>query len=230
MSRSQRLLELVQLLRQFRYPVPGKTLADELGISLRSLYRDIATLQAQGADIQGEPGMGYILKPGFMLPPLMFNEEEIEALVLGARWVAKRTDDKLRIAAKQSLAKIAAVLPNALRYQLETSGLLVGPQTKGFEAKEGYEALIRYAIRREFKLKLHYTSENNDTTERIIWPLALGFFDDSRIIVAWCELRKSYRHFRTDRISSLTLVEQHFDKRRPVLLKEWRKLHNIPEQ
>lgn len=230
MSRSQRLLEILQLLRQYRYPVPGKALADKLHISLRTLYRDIATLQTQGADIQGEPGMGYILKPGFMLPPLMFTEEEIEALVLGARWVARRADDKLKFAAIQGLAKISAILPNELRYQLETSGLVVGPPTEVLAVKEGYEALIRYSIRKEFKLMLKYTDEKNETSERTILPLALGFFDDSRVIVAWCELRKGFRHFRTDRISSLVLVEQHFDQKRTALLKQWRKLHNIPEQ
>ena len=88
MSRSQRLLDLIQVLRRHRRPVSGHALADELGISIRTLYRDIATLQAQGADIEGEPGLGYILKPGFMLPPLMFSEDEIEAMVLGSRLVA----------------------------------------------------------------------------------------------------------------------------------------------
>lgn len=88
MSRTQRLFNLIQILRRHRYPVTGKQLADELDVSLRTLYRDIATLQTQGASIEGEPGLGYVLRPGFMLPPLMFSEDEIEALVLGSRWVA----------------------------------------------------------------------------------------------------------------------------------------------
>ena len=95
MSRSERLLDLLQILRGYRQPVSGQVLADRLGVSIRTLYRDIATLQGQGADIQGEPGLGYVLKPGFMLPPLMFTVDEIEALVLGARWVARRGDDRL---------------------------------------------------------------------------------------------------------------------------------------
>ena len=92
MSRSERLLDLLQILRRYRNPVRGALLADQLGISLRTLYRDIASLQAQGARIDGEPGIGYLLRPGYLLPPLMFSEEEIEALVLGSRWVSKRTD------------------------------------------------------------------------------------------------------------------------------------------
>src|SRR5690242_7496446 len=115
MSRAERLLDLIQILRRHRQPVAGAVLAQELGISLRSLYRDIATLQAQGAHIDGEPGLGYILRPGFMLPPLMFSEDEIEALVLGSRWVTERGDLRLADAARNALAKIAAVLPPDLR-------------------------------------------------------------------------------------------------------------------
>lgn len=228
MSRSQRLLGLLELLRQHRYPVSGKLLAEKLDISLRTLYRDIATLQAQGASIEGEPGLGYVLKPGFTLPPLMFSEEEIEALVLGSRWVAKRADDKLQTAAKNALAKISAVLPAPLRYQLESSGLLIGP-AKTKDAHE-HEIIIRQAIRKEFKVKLNYTDLNKQTSQRIIWPLALGFFEEVRIVVAWCELRKDFRHFRSDRIQDLSLMPSPFPKRRQSLLKQWRELHSIPEQ
>ncbi len=110
MSRAERLLDLVQVLRRHRGPVSGRHLAETMGVSLRTLYRDIASLQAQGAAIEGEPGLGYVLRPGFTLPPLMFREEEIEALVLGMRWVATRTDGPLASAAGDALAKIAAVL------------------------------------------------------------------------------------------------------------------------
>ena len=127
MPRSDRLLALIQALRRRRRPASGKALAAELGISLRTLYRDVAGLQAQGADIVGEPGVGYVLKPGFLLPPLMFSEDEIEALVLGSRWVADRADDRLGAAARNALAKIAAVLPADLRDGLEGSTLLIGP-------------------------------------------------------------------------------------------------------
>ena len=107
MSRAERLLELIQTLRRFRHPVSGAALAEELGVSLRTLYRDIQSLKAQGARIEGEPGLGYILRPGFMLPPLMFSEDEIEALVLGSRWVADRGDTRLGEAARNALTKIA---------------------------------------------------------------------------------------------------------------------------
>ncbi len=111
MTRAERLLALVRLLRTYRYPVAGQQLAEALSISLRTLYRDIATLQAQGADIRGEPGLGYVLHPGFVLPPLMFTEHELEALMLGMRWVAQRADPALSQAANDVLAKAEAVLP-----------------------------------------------------------------------------------------------------------------------
>src|SRR4051812_27083015 len=120
MSRAERLLTLMQALRLRRFPVTGLELASELGISLRTLYRDIASLQAQGARIDGEPGLGYLLRPGFMLPPMMFSEEEIEALVLGSRWVAERADSTLSAAARHALAKIASVLPAELQNRLDT--------------------------------------------------------------------------------------------------------------
>src|SRR5882724_3329310 len=106
MPRSQRLLDLMQVLRRHRRPVSGAVLAEEVGVSLRTLYRDIESLKSLGAYIDGEAGVGYVLRPGFMLPPLMFTQEEIEALVLGSRWVAKRSDARLGLAARNALAKI----------------------------------------------------------------------------------------------------------------------------
>src|ERR1700726_3062825 len=127
MSRAQRLLDLIQLLRRHRYPVSGAALAEELCVSLRTVYRDIDTLIAQGARIDGEAGAGYVLRDGFMLPPLMFSEEEINALVLGSRWVAERGDDPLRAAARNALAKIVAVLPEDMREEVDAGRLLIGP-------------------------------------------------------------------------------------------------------
>jgi len=124
MPRAQRLLELMELLRSYRHPVAGDDLANKLGISLRTLYRDIRVLQEQGANIEGEAGLGYVLKPGFTLPPLMFTEDEIEALVLGSRWVAKRGDVRLSHSALSARDKIAAVLPSELKVSLHNSGLL----------------------------------------------------------------------------------------------------------
>jgi predicted DNA-binding transcriptional regulator YafY len=194
------------------------------------VYRDIVTLQGQGASIDGEPGLGYILRPGFMLPPLMFSEEEIEALVLGSRWVARRADKKLRLAATNVLAKISAVLPEDLRHLLTFSGLLIGPVKNPIEHDDEKEALIRLAIRKEHTLQMTYMDAKGEVSQRIIWPLALGFFEDIHVVVAQCQLRKDFRHFRTDRIVTLTSTETRYPERRHRLLKKWREINNIPEQ
>lgn len=229
MSRSQRLLDLIQILRRHRRPVSGATLADESGVSLRTLYRDIETLKAQGAHIDGEAGVGYVLRPGFMLPPLMFTEEEIEALVLGSRWVADRADTQLGDAARNALAKIAVVLPDDLRTSLDTSSLLIGP-CDPISAGDAELASIRAAIRAERKLQIVYSDGKKAQTRRLIWPIALAFFDRVRMVVAWCELRNGYRHFRTDRIAALKPTSKRYPRRRQALLKEWRSLEGIPEQ
>ena len=221
MSRSQRLLDLIQILRRHRFPVTGAALADELGISLRSLYRDIATLQQQGANIAGEAGLGYVLRPGFMLPPLMFTEDEIEALVLGSRWVADRADVRFAAIARNALAKIAAVLPNELRETLDASTLLIGPG-KSLAKSDLDLPLIRRAIRAEHKLDITYRDLKDIESKRTIWPFALAYFDQVDVIVAWCELRKGFRHFRADRIVLLTENAQRYPRRRATLLKEWR--------
>lgn len=225
--RAPRLLDLIQLLRRHRQPVTGAALAEELGVSLRTLYRDIATLQAQGARIDGEPGVGYMLRPGFMLPPLMFSEDEIAALVLGSRWVADRADTPLGAAARNALAKIAAVLPPDLRDDLDASTLIIGPGPV-IAAGDMELATIRQAIRAERKLAIAYRDGHAADTERTIWPFALAFFDRVRVVVAWCELRQSFRHFRTDRIARLTLTDTRYPRRRQVLLKAWREAEGIP--
>lgn len=227
-ARSERLLALLQTLRRYRQPVSGAKLAAETGVSLRTLYRDIASLQAQGAFIEGEAGLGYVLRPGFMLPPMMFSQEEIEALVLGSRWVAKTADPRLAAGAVDALAKIAAVLPPDLKDELDNSTLLVAsPRKREDRADLG---LIRKAIRAEHVLELAYEDEKGTSTRRNIWPFALGFFDSVRVVVAWCELRQDFRHFRTDRIADIIVTEKRYPRRRPVLLKEWRTKEGIPDQ
>ena len=221
MSRSARLFDLLQLLRRHTRPLSGALIASELQISLRTLYRDIATLQAQGAHIDGAPGLGYLLRPGFVLPPLMFSADEVEALVLGSRWVADRGDSRLAAAARDALVKIAAVLPAELRLELESSALLVGPGA-AITAGDVDIAAVRLAIRQEHKLQIHYRDAAGNGSERFIWPFALGFFDRVQVVVAWCELRQDLRHFRTDRIAALADSGQRYPRRRQALLKAWR--------
>lgn len=226
MSRASRLLDLVQALRHRRLPVRGEDLADELGVSLRTLYRDVATLRAQGADIEGEAGVGYVLRSGFLLPPLMFDDEEIEAIVLGARWVGEHGDPTLAGAARDALAKIAAVLPAHRRAELETPSLMV-PGRRAPPAGVGLD-LLRRALREERKLALLYRDAEGRETRRLVWPIALGFFQETRMLAGWCETRADFRHFRIDRMVEATIEEARPPRRRRTLLAEWRRSEKIP--
>jgi predicted DNA-binding transcriptional regulator YafY len=228
-ARSERLLELIQLLRRHRWPVSGQALAQELGVSLRTVYRDIQTLVGQGASIDGEAGIGFVLRPGFVLPPLMFSDEELEALVLGSRLVAQRGDAPLACAAMNVIAKIAAVLPDDLREGIADTGLLAGGRPDAAATPVDL-APIRAAIRAEQKLVLHYADRKGDRSRRTVWPIAIGFFERVRVLAAWCELRQDFRHFRTDRIVTLQRTDRRYPRRRRALMKEWQEIERIAPQ
>jgi len=228
MARSERLLTLLQTLRRYRRPIRGAALAAETGVSLRTLYRDIASLQAQGAMIEGEAGVGYVLKPGFLLPPMMFSQDEIEALVLGSRWVARAAEPRLASAGTDAIAKIAAVLPDDMREAIDQATLLVGPRRGGEDRAD--LTVIRKTIRSERILDMHYSDEHGAVTTRRVWPFALSYLEQVRVMVAWCELRQDFRHFRTDRIIDMTPQEVRYPKRRAALVKEWRERQGFPPE
>ncbi|MCB1394806.1 MAG: YafY family transcriptional regulator [Rhodobacter sp.] len=217
-TRSERLLAVLQILRRHRHPVAAQRIAEETGTSLRTVYRDIDALRAQGAAIEGEAGLGYVLRPGFLLPPLMFTEDEIEALVLGARLVAARGDPALSAAAIEAVARIGAVLPGALRDLAETSALLVPP---GPRRDAPFMAGLRSAIRAERKVAIRYRDKAGTETERIVWPFAMGFFDSVQVLVAWCETRQAVRHFREDRIATCAVLDARYPQRRARLMRDW---------
>ncbi|MFT3912944.1 MAG: YafY family protein [Anaeromyxobacteraceae bacterium] len=225
MSRASRLLSLLQALRRHRRPVTGAALASELRVSLRTVYRDIATLQAQGAAIRGEAGLGFVMKPGYLLPPLMLSEEELEALVLGGQWVAKRADARLGDAARNALAKIAAVLPGELRDGIDVPALLVPGDV---EPGERDLPVVRAAIRGERKLFIAYEDGKGARSERTIWPFMLAYFERVRVVAAWCERRRGFRAFRVDRIAKIEPLDDRYPRRRQVLLAEWREREGIP--
>jgi predicted DNA-binding transcriptional regulator YafY len=222
MSRTARLFRLMDALRGRRRPVTAAFLAAELSVSVRTVYRDISTLADLGAPIEGEAGLGYLLRSGFFLPPLMFVEDELEALVLGARWVQAQDDAALARAATMALAKIATASPRDLRDKIAETGLWA-PRWKRSGAASLGLAPIREAIRRERKVGISYSDESGRNTERLIWPIGLAFFEDKRVIAAWCELRNGFRHFRADRIAALRTTEEAYPVRRALLVKAWRR-------
>lgn len=229
MTRTVRLLTLIQALRRHRRPVSGRELAEEMSISLRTIYRDIQTLINQGVPVCGERGIGYVMRPGFLLPPLMFRDEEIEALILGSRWVAQQADEALATAAQDAVVKIMTVLPENLKERVENAGLFPVPTED--RALDTVEArVLREALRRERKLRIVYRDERGRETTRVIWPVALAFFEKVRMLVAWCEMRAAFRHFRTDRIVSATITQEGLPRRRRLLLREWRNQEGIPDR
>jgi predicted DNA-binding transcriptional regulator YafY len=227
MSRAARLLDLIQALRRHRRPVTASRLAESLGVSERTIYRDVLTLNAQGADIRGEAGLGYVLSAGFTLPPLMFTDDEIEAIVLGLRWVKGRADAKLARGASDASAKIADVLPKDLRERAEATELHV-PPPKTRRSASCDLSLLREAMRTERKLQIGYADANKRKSERKIWPLLLGFFNETEVLAAWCETRKAFRHFRTDRIVDATVTTEPLPQRRRSLVAQWRRTENAP--
>lgn len=227
MSRTSRLFMLMDALRARRRPISAANLAAELAVSVRTLYRDVQTLIELGAPIEGEAGIGYLLRTGFFLPPLMFGEDELEALVLGARWVQRQEDAALAEAATRALAKIATASPKDLRDRIADTGLWV-PAARKSGAGVTLRPL-REAIRREHKVHIAYTNEAGLASERVVWPIGLAFYEGRPVLAAWCELRAAFRHFRADRITQLNASGERYPQRRSVLVKAWLNEMNISE-
>lgn len=221
MDKTERLFAVMDALRRHRRPVTAAALAEEQGVSVRTLYRDVQTLIGLGAPIDGEAGVGYMLKPGFFLPPLMFTPEELEALVLGARWVGAQPDDGLGAAARNALAKIATASPEDLRDRINDTGLW---PVAVWSEKKPMPVLgqVRQAMRTEKALQIAYADESGRPSKRTIWPVQLAYYEGKQTIAAWCCLRAAFRNFRTDRIVSLVVTDDRYGKRRAVLEREWR--------
>lgn len=219
MRRADRLLQIVQLLRRRRAPITAEQIAEELEVVSRTIYRDIATLQGSRVPIEGQAGVGYVLRPGYDLPPLMFNQEELEAIVLGARMAADRGDPELARAAENVLAKVSAVLPDQLASRIWRATLLVPHRSAEAAAFGDHLPLIRRAIRTQAKIEIDYRDGQGEETTRTLWPLGLYFFSHVTLICAWCELREDFRAFRADRIGSCTMSGDRFNAENGGLLR-----------
>lgn len=228
-SRSARLLDLLQALRGRRRPVTAAQLAADLEVSERTIYRDVATLMSQGAPIQGEAGVGYILRQGLFLPPLMLSEDETEAVLLGLRYVDQRGDEVLRKAAAIALAKIGAVLSPEAEATLAGPLAIPGPTPEAFPQNTVPLSQLRAAIRDRRRLEIDYLDGEGRASQRVVWPVQLGFMERARVVAAWCELRRDFRMFRTDRILAATELDR-YPARRPDLLQRLRAHLNQADQ
>lgn len=219
MRRADRLFDVIQILRTAARPMTAATLADRLEVTVRTIYRDIAALQASRVPIEGATGLGYVLRRGFDLPPLMFTQEEIDAIAVGARLTRRLRDPKLQQAAESVLGKLAEIVPQALRAQLAGAPYYV---SDGSHPAPGIDpAELRRAIRETRKLAIGYADEDGRRTDRTIWPLALAYYVDVTLIGAWCELRRDFRHFRVDRIRGGRVLGECFPAENGRLAAEW---------
>ena len=220
MRRAERLFQIIQILRRSRAPVTANAIAAELETSKRSVYRDIAALVGQRAPIRGEAGVGYVLDAGFDMPPLMLTPDEIEAAVLGAQWVAGRGDPVLAKAARDLTSKIAAAVPDRLRPYVLEPAAAAAPAWKP-QADKIDVAQVRAWIHAGRKIRLNYSDEAGSVSERVIWPVTVGYRETLRMIIAWCELRAAFRTFRTDRVVDAEFLDERHGKRPGVLRGEW---------
>jgi len=220
MRRADRLFDIIQRLRAASKPTTAARLAEELEVTERTVYRDIATLQARRVPIEGAAGVGYVLRKGFDLPPLMFTIDEVEAIAVGARLVRRLKDPKLQEAADAVLAKVGVVVPERLRPHVADAPIYVSPGIAA-EAKGADLAEIRAAIRDSRKLYVAYADGRGRRTNRVIWPIAMAYYVDVTLVGAWCELRTDYRNFRVERIVSSRVLDEHFDQDSGRLFREW---------
>lgn len=208
MRRADRLFEIIQILRR-RKATRAADLAALLEVSERTVYRDISDMISRGVPIEGEAGVGYILRPGFDLPPLMFNENEIEALLLGTRIVQSWADPELAEAAASALHKIGEVVPDALGRQLDLINLWT-PVEPAREPITIDQAALRRAIREKRKVQFAYHDLEGRMSERRVRPLIMAFYGQVWLLAAWCETRDGFRVFRIDRMSNFDVLDEHF--------------------
>jgi predicted DNA-binding transcriptional regulator YafY len=220
MQLATRHSQIVDILRAHHQPVTAAYLAQETSVNVRTIYRDIACLMASNVPITGQAGIGYKLEAGYLLPPLMFNVEELEALLLGAGMVKRQGDTKLASAVDRAIEKISFVLPARLKDTATNLPLRVVPNSK-LPTNLVELSDLRAALRKERKIKITYADEAGRITVRTVWPILLGYFEHVRMLVAWCEMRQGFRHFRSDRIQSFSLLPDDIPEKRKILEGRW---------
>ncbi|MDD7969983.1 helix-turn-helix transcriptional regulator [Roseinatronobacter alkalisoli] len=209
--KTHRLFSLLDHLRSARRPVPAGVLAQRLGVSTRTIYRDVATLQEIGAPIRGEAGIGYQLEQGYFLPPLQFDTEEMEAIMLGMRHLMARRGGGLRDAAERVTGKVAASLGAEVGQKFQNLNLLAVTRHRAADVlAEQWGGMARRAIRARRVLQITYVSLEGRRSERRVQPLGITLFDDVWLLTAWCERADDFRNFRLDRVETMLETEEVF--------------------
>ncbi|MBC6439513.1 MAG: YafY family transcriptional regulator [Rhodospirillales bacterium] len=227
MRRADRLFELIQILRRARSSMTAAQLAEALEVTPRTIYRDIAALMAMRVPIEGAAGIGYIMRPGYDLPPLMFDREEIEAIVVGLGLLQRIGDKGLEAAADRVAAKIAEVLPEALGRDLD-DGRFVISRFGAADPDNVDMGLLRRAVRDDLRLRLLYRDGDGRETDRTVFPLAVIYYTETTVLAAWCELRTAFRHFRADRIVHCAETGDGFANQAATLRQDWHEQLRMP--
>lgn len=226
MSRTIRMFEIIQILRHANKPMTAEQIADILEVSKRTAYRDIATLKSMRVPIDGEAGIGYIMRPGFELPPLHFTSTEIEAVIVGLSLLKRTGDIGLQHAAEQVVNKIHQVMPEADNLDITASQLQVSSWKSAPESSE-IISLLRRSIRETQCLKINYENQQGQKSQRTIKPLGIIYYIEVVLLAAWCDLRQDFRHFRVDRISTAKPTTQQFKAEAEALRKKWHTTHPL---
>jgi predicted DNA-binding transcriptional regulator YafY len=229
MRRSDRLFDIIQALRTAKKPMTAAVLAEQLEVTVRTIYRDVATLQARRVPIEGAAGLGYMLRRGFDLPPLMFTTDEIDAIAVAMRMLHRTGDHGLQSAAGRVLSKVTLALPDSLREHLAAPPIFVSANGAPRPPVADLAA-IRTAIREERKLKIAYSDEKGERSRRVIWPIAIAYYAESTLVSAWCELRDDFRHFRADRIMKFDKLDERFPIRGKTLFARWQSRFGIGDK
>ena len=223
MRRADRLFRIVEYLKARRQAVTAESLAFELDVSVRTIYRDIADLSLSGVPIIGEAGVGYMMDKNYVLRPLMFEVDELDALMLGAQMVGSWGDVELAKSARKAIDKISAILPESLKAEMLSTIISSYPSQAKTVITIDFSAL-RKALRAKKLVEFHYTTEDNRNSLRRIRPLCLAFFGPVWVITGWCELRQDFRNFRLDRMNGLTITEDVFRHEKGKRLSDYEKI------
>jgi predicted DNA-binding transcriptional regulator YafY len=224
MTKPERMFDLIQRLRRAKKPVIADRLAAEMEVNVRTIYRDIATLQAMRVPIEGEAGVGYVMRKGYDLPPLMFTTEEVEAITVGLALLRRTGDRGLIRASTGVLHKISAILPEETGGPDELS-LLVSDFGVADITNIDVDVL-RATIRDQTKIHIIYFDGNNTSSRRKVLPLGLYYYVEVVTLLAWCELRQDFRNFRLDRIANLDVLKDSFKPHGARLRLLWRERQN----
>ena len=221
MSRFTRMFEIIQLLRSSSRPLTAQAISEELEVAKRTVYRDIVSLQAMRVPIDGEAGVGYVMRPGFDLPPLMFTSEEIEAIAVGVSMLGRTGDKALQRSANGVVRKVAQVLSTDSRNGFADLSVFTS-KWHSIAAGGVDPRVLRQSVREEWKLEIKYKDSKGTSTTRVIFPLAVIYYIEVVVVASWCELREELRHFRVDRISACRSMGESFSEVGQSLRAKWR--------